>query len=266
MRGVPFDYVERLVDGAAHDGVEELERILMTKEVEPNEDRGGRTKLGCFYAGERGRVAQFGPVAEDRGRAQEGKRLRRQAGEAKPDDARNALRPDLQQTGHLLGSRAGSLPCNRVEHRADEERIAAGRRLERGAEGVVRLQTVQLPREHGDRGTPERFGANRDGLRIRDELCNQCGIAALTLGWPGPGGDEEGYAFEPSRQVEEPAQRGGVGPVQVVDREQRWLLKGHVGGEPVEAVEDGEGAFCRRVLWSGGLRRSQERFDALCRS
>ena len=173
VRGVSFDHIERLVDGAADDGVEELERILAPQEVKPNEGGGGRTKLACFHAGERGRVAQLGPVAEDRGSAEEGKRLRRQASEAKPDGARNALRSDFQQTGHLLGGRAGSLPCNRVEHRADEERISAGRRLEGGAEGFVRLQTVQLAREHGDRGTPKRLGANRGGLRIGDRAPRQ---------------------------------------------------------------------------------------------
>ena len=248
MRSISFDHIERLVDGPADDGVEELERILAPEEVEPSEYGGGRTKLACFHAGESGRVAQLGAVAEDRGRAEEGKRLRLQASEAKPDVARNALRSDLRQTVHVLGGRAGSFPCNRVEHRADEERISAGRRFEGGAEGLVRLQTVQLAREHGDRGAPKRLGANRGDLRIGDELSDECGIVALSLGRPGSGGDEERHSLEPSRQVEEPAQGGRVGPVQVVDREQRRLLKGNVGGEPVEAVEDREGALCGRVL------------------
>ena len=64
-------------------------------------------------------AAELGPVAEDRGRAEEGSAWR-QASEAKPDRARNALRSDLQQTRHVPGGRAGSLPCNRVEHRTDE--------------------------------------------------------------------------------------------------------------------------------------------------
>jgi hypothetical protein len=246
VRSVSFDHIERLVDGSADDGVEELQRILATEEVEPDEGRGRRTKFACFHAGKRGRVAQLGPVAEDRRRAEQGKRPGGQASEAKPDRARNALRADLQQTGHVLGGRAGSLPGDRVEHRAKEERIAAGRRLERGAEGFVRLQSVQLLREHGDRLTAKRFGANRNKLRLGDELCDEHGIAALCLRRPGCGGDEHGDSLEPSRQVEEPPQRGGVRPVQVVDREQGRLVQGHVGGEPVEAVEDREGVLCRR--------------------
>ena len=187
-------------------------------------------------------------VAEDRGRAEERERLGLQAGEAKPDGASNAQRSHFQQTGRVLGGRAGSLPCNRVQHGAHEERVAAGRRLEGSAEGFVRLETVQLAREHGDRVTAKRFGANRDGLRIGDELCDECGIAALSLGRPGCGGDEERHSLEPARQVEEPAQGGDVRPVHVVDRKQRRLVKGHVGREPVEAVQDREGALRGQVL------------------
>ena len=132
VRGGSLDHIERLVDGAPDDGVEELERILATEEVEPNECGGGRTELACVHAGKSGRVAQLDPVAEDRGRAEEGERLRLQPSEAKPDGARNALRSDFQQTGRVLGGRADSLPCDRVEHRDDEERISARRRFERG--------------------------------------------------------------------------------------------------------------------------------------
>ena len=260
VRSVSFDCIKRLVDGAANDGVEELERILAPQEVKPNECGSGRTKLACFHAGKSGRVAQLGPVAEDRGRTEKGKRLRRQAGEAKPDRARNALRSDLHQKRHMLGSRARSLPCNRVQHRADEERIPAGRRLEGGAESLVRPQTVQLARQHGDRGTPKRFGANRDGLRIGDELCHKGGIAALPLRRPRRRNDEERHSLEPSRQVEQPPQRGAIRPVQIVDREQRRLLKGNVGGEPVEAVEDRERALRGRVLGSGERRGAKQRF------
>src|SRR5262245_38194309 len=82
LLGVAFDHVERLVDGAADDGVEELKRILAPEEVKPNECRGSQTELACFDACKRGRVAQIGPVAEDRDRADEGKRLGRQASKA----------------------------------------------------------------------------------------------------------------------------------------------------------------------------------------
>ena len=260
VRSVSFDHIERLVDGATHDGVEELERILAPEEIKPNECGSRRAKLACSHASKRGRVAQRCPVAEDRGRAEQGKRLRRQAREAKPDGARNALRPDLQQTGHVLSGRADSLPCNPVEDRADQERISPSRRFERHTEGFVRVQTMQLARQHGDRGTPQRLGANHGGLRIGDELCHKCGIAPLSLRWPRRRGDDERHSLEPSRQVEKPPQGGAVRPVQIIDREKRRLLQGHVGREPIEAVEDRKGALCGRVLRADELRGTEERF------
>jgi hypothetical protein len=77
VRGVSFDHVEGLVDGAADDGMEELERILATEEVKPDEGGGGRTQLAFLHAGEGGRVAQLGPVTENRCRAQEDQRVAR---------------------------------------------------------------------------------------------------------------------------------------------------------------------------------------------
>ncbi len=100
--------------------------------------------------------------------------------------------PISSSRGMCSAVRAASLPCHRVEHRVDEERIATGGRFEGGAEGVVRLQAVQLAREHGDRRTPERFGTDRRGLRIGDELGDKRGIAALALRRPRPAATRSG--------------------------------------------------------------------------
>jgi hypothetical protein len=106
----------------------------------------------------------------------------------------------------VVGGRADFLSRNRIEHRAEEQRISAGRRFEGGAEGIVWLETVQFAREHGDRRTAERFGSNRRGLRDGDELRDERRIAALSLGRPHSRDDEERDSVEPPRQVEEPAQ------------------------------------------------------------
>jgi hypothetical protein len=218
VRRISFDHIERLVDRAADDRVKELERILPPEEVKPNEDGRSRTKLACFHAGKRGRVAQLGPVAEDRGRTEERKRLRLKASEAKPDGARNALCADFQQTGHLLGVRARFLPGNRVQHRTDEERISAGRRHEGVAEGFVRLQTMQLARESLDRGSPERSRTNRDDLRSGDQLRDKRGIAALALRRTRPRDDQQRHPLQSAHQVDEPAHGRDIRPVQIVDR------------------------------------------------
>ena len=55
--GVPLDDIERLVDGATDDGVEELERIFAAEQVEPYQCGGGGTERICLDACESGRVA-----------------------------------------------------------------------------------------------------------------------------------------------------------------------------------------------------------------
>ena len=240
MRGVSLDHIQRLVDGAADDGVEELERILATEEVEPNEGGGGRAKLTCCQVGERRRDAarsrRPGPRPRGAGPAPPAAAER-----GEPDDPRNALRADFQQTRRALGGRAGSLPGNRVEHRADEEWVATGRRLEGGAEGLVRLQAVQLAREHRDRATPKRLGANRGDLRVGDQLGDKDGIVALALGGRVPA-TTRSAALPPAFASGTAATAGGsVRPLQIIDGEQRRPLQGHVGREPVEAVDDREG-------------------------
>ena len=129
-----------------------------------------------------------------------------QASEANRDKTGYPLGADFQQPRHVLGSRAGSLPRNGVEHRADEERIPARRRFERSAEGFVWLQTVQLACEHSHRRTPERLGADGGSLRVGDELCDEIGITTLAFWRPRPSGDEERNSVEPSCQVEKPPQ------------------------------------------------------------
>jgi hypothetical protein len=49
--------------------------------------------------------------------------------------------------------------------------------------------------------------------------------------------------------------------VQVVDHQQRRLVQGHVGRQPVEAVDDREGALCGSVLRTGGPGGPHQRRD-----
>ena len=79
----------------------------------------------------------------------------------------------------MLGRRT-DLPCDRIEHRDDEERIPARLRYECAGEGIVRLQAVQRASEHGDRGRPERFGRIAAASGVGDQLCDEDGIAALS--------------------------------------------------------------------------------------
>ena len=57
------------------------------------------------------------------------------------------------------------------------------------------------------------------------------------LGRAGGGDEADREAVEPLREVGEPAQRGQVGPVDVVDEHQQRPLGGEVGRQPVEPVQ-----------------------------
>jgi hypothetical protein len=119
----------------------------------------------------------------------------------------------------MLGRRTDPLLCNRFKHSPDKERISAGRRFQRGAEGFVWLEPVSLAREHRDRAPPQRFGANHNRLRIADELCHKRGIVTFALRRPRSRCDQERHSLQPSRQVEKPPQRWSVRPMQIIDQE-----------------------------------------------
>ena len=55
--GVPLDDIERLVDGATDDGVEELERIFAAEQVEPYQCGGGGTSASASTPARAARVA-----------------------------------------------------------------------------------------------------------------------------------------------------------------------------------------------------------------
>ena len=72
------------------------------------------------------------------------------------------------------------------------------------------------------------------------DLRDQRGIRAR-VGAAERGAHQRGHVLEPAREVGEEAQRRPVAPVQVVHRQQHRPVRGHVRGQPVEAVERREG-------------------------
>ena len=77
VRGVSFDHIERLVDSAADDRVEELERIFATEEVKPTECGGCRTRSPASTPA-RAAAWRSSVRRRGRGRAEQAERLRRQ--------------------------------------------------------------------------------------------------------------------------------------------------------------------------------------------
>jgi hypothetical protein len=92
--------------------------------------------------------------------------------------------------------------------------------------------------------------------RVGEELGQELGVATL-FRRPHRDGDLERQALEPPREVAEPAQRRGVRPVQIVDREDGRAVVRDVRREPVEAVEHRERGV--GVLPAGDACRIEER-------
>ena len=129
--------------------------------------------------GQRGDVAQVGPVAEHGRRRGEPPGRLGQAREAQRHRAGDRLRPDLVDARRVLGRGREALTLQRVEEGAHEERVSAGR-LVAGRDGLgLRLHAELLLGELRDRCVAERERADQERVRIRDELRDEHSLVAL---------------------------------------------------------------------------------------
>ena len=120
----------------------------------------------------------------------------------------------------------------------------------RGGEGRVWLGPEALAREGCGRILPRRPGRIATRCWIGSNSVTRGGDVRL-LGRPRSCEQDERQTIEPMSEVREPAQRRLVGPVQIVDDEQRRRARGEVRCQPVEAVqhrERGLGAVTRCVV------------------
>jgi hypothetical protein len=102
-------------------------------------------------------------------------------------------------------------------------------------------------------GERQRRRAHRNGGRIGQQAGER--RVGVRLEPPHCAGEEDADPLEAGGQVRQPPERGDVGPVQVVDGEHKRAPLGQVDRQPVEAVEDGEGALV--VGEVGGRHRSR---------
>ena len=91
---------------------------------------------------------------------------------------------------------------------------------------------------------PERAGVDRDRGVVLGQLGEQALVLVRLAGAQG-GDDQHRQPLEPAEQEGQAAQRAGVAPLHVVDREHERPLGRQVDGQPVEAVQHGERAVGR---------------------
>ena len=189
-------------------------------------------------------MLELGAVAEHGDRHGQPPRLGGKPRQPQRHRARHRLRPDLAHPPGVLGRRREALAVDRVEDRPQEQRVAAGGRVARDDERLLGLDLELVPGQRGDRGDAQRGRPDHQRRGIGDQLGQQFFLDAL-LGWAQAEDDEQRQPLEPACEVGEPAQRGRVRPVQVVDHDCRRTARGQVRGEPVEPVQDGEGDVTR---------------------
>ena len=184
--------------------------------------RGGVRRL---HAGEPGGVPQRGGPAEDGVRAGQRRGALREPRQAPLDAARHLLRAEgAQPRRDLLGGR-DPLGDEVAEQRVQQERVAAGDGVAGMGERGVRLRQPRAHQRLGGGGS-ERARADRR-LGRRQQLGEQLRLRHR-LARAHRAQHAERQLVEPAGELAEPAQRGRVGPVDVVGHEQQRRLLGEV--------------------------------------
>ena len=236
---VPHEPLRRrqlVVDGGAHHRVCELERQAVLEDVSPCERLGGVRRVVEILAGERRGVLELGVPAEDGDSPREIRRLRRDARQAEHHRTADRLRAYGRHPCGVPVERLDAFGAQGLEQRLEEERVPSGRGVARRHEGRLRLDAEDLLRENACRFLPQGRRAEHCSRRIADDREQQLRVAAHARR---PGGDEheQRQALEPPLEMREPAKRGHVRPVQVVDGEERGPAERQVRRDPVEGVE-----------------------------
>ena len=236
MRSVALYRSERLVDRRTNERMDEPERRLLAHHVRAREG-GSRLRRGVpIQVGELRRITWFGVVAEDRDSLGEPRGAPREPRQANRYRARARPRAELAQAGHVRLRGENALGREFVHEVAQELRISTRLRMARRTEGGVGVARQRLPYEPGDGLATRRREPKDRGKRVGDESSEHAGVRAR-LSRPQPYGDHDAESLRTRQEAGQPAQRGEVRPVQVVEGEQKRPAGSHVRGQPVEAVE-----------------------------
>ena len=241
--------------------MDERKPLLDAKEAVSRERRGGV----------RGQLAVDHRPAWRRRRAARRRRARRRPGRA-PLPRSEAARAAGAQSARPLRARARrratrSAPSARCPRsRARRGALAGGAGCRRSAswqrvgELDVDVARERLADQRLRRVERQRLRADHDSAGIRDDLGDERLLVALR-GRAGSRDQQDRHPLEAARRVVEPAERGCVAPVQVVDGEQQRLAGGEVAGEPEEAVQRREGVVGEdvRVAQRRARRRAARR-------
>ena len=238
------------VDGVAHQGVHEAERVCVAQHLGARQQGDRRRDLALGQVGESGDGRQLGGVAEHRDGAGDRRAVPRELGQAHQDHARHGARPDGGDRVGVRGVGSHAVALQGAQQLAQQQRVAVRRAVACGNEGVVARLAEPLPHEVGHRFDVEGLRPHLHRGEVVDQLGQQP-VHVVPLTRAQGRREQHGQALEPAQQVGEEPQRAGVAPLQVVDGEQQRTVGGQVDRQPVEAVQHREGAVGTLVCCVG---------------
>ena len=196
---------------------------------------------------------QLRVVAEHRNRRSERCRPLSRDAEAYSERVLDPREPNRMTSSTLArgGRNAGARQL--TERLPDEERIAAGDAVKCGGEAVIGWRPERHLSQPGHGLERQAARAQELDAWVRGERIQEIARGA-GLALPRGHDQRERKAIEPLGQIEQPAQRRQVGPVQIVDEREDGRPCGQVGNEPPETMQRAE----RRVAGDRlacGLRR-----------
>jgi hypothetical protein len=244
-----------LVDAGAHERVHEGQRAPGLEDARRHEGVDRQARRAGLQARERRGAGQLGTL-EHRERPRKALGGLGQAAHAQQDPAPCTARAGGRDAGRGASVGLDALRAQRLDELADQEGRAPGRAVAGLDEGRVGPGAQPRLDEPGDRRQAQRRGPHDVGRRVGGENGQGVGAVALDLG--ARGDDQRDRQLVQAREQEgKEAQRGGVGPVRVVQRQDERAARGEVRAQPVEAVQHGEGGVERHCRLAFGRRAGQ---------
>jgi hypothetical protein len=189
-------------------------------------------------------VAERRAAPDDGERARERRRAVRQPGELALDAARDLLGAERAQTRRRLLGRRDPFSQDLGQEGAEQERVASGDGVAGACERSVGVRQP-LPHQRLGGCRAKRVRAHRRLGSRGQQLGEQLGLTR-ELAAPYRTQHSDGELVDPARELGQPAQRRRVGPVDVVDHQQRRPALGQIADQPGQPVGCGMHGVTRR--------------------
>ena len=223
--------LKRITDHWVHEPRPVTDRQHLGTDKAPRQPRGD----GRRHARNRRGVAQFTVIPQHGQRLRQAKRVRTQAPHPGDHQPRDSLQSPRQQLRRLQCGQRPTAKASRPQQLGQVQRITAASRIDGRAQLIAHLAAGRC----AHRGTHGLFAQQRRaqnrrrrGAHGQQRSTHHCRVA-LTQGHQNP----RRQSLQPRRQVSQPAQRGLISPMRVIDGDQERPAGGQVYYQPVQAVQ-----------------------------